>query len=127
MQIADLAPLCGDLIRHLAQHRLALLAPGQQLGVLVLLPCFAGRQLRGLLPGVGGERLLALQGGFDLQQNLAARPANRLEVVQISSQLIGVVAVEEQAHWIGVATQVLSIEQFFQLCLLRAQPLFEFT
>jgi hypothetical protein len=77
LQIADLAALRRNLIRDLVQHRLALLALSQQLGMLFLLAGFAGRQLLGLLPGVGDQRLLAVQGGLDLLQDLAAGSANQ--------------------------------------------------
>jgi hypothetical protein len=90
-----------------------------------LLPGFAGGQLLGLLAGVGGQRLLALQGGFDLLQDLAAGSANRPEIVQIARQLIGIVAVEEQSQRVRSASEILSVEQLSQLCLLCAQLLFE--
>jgi hypothetical protein len=59
------------------------------------------------------------------QQDLAARQPNRFQIVEITSQLIGVVAIEEQAQGIRISAQVLPIEQLFQLRLLRVQPVFE--
>ncbi len=125
LQVADFAPLRSYLCRYLVQCRLALFALGKQFGVLFLALRFGGRQPRRLLLHVGGQGLLAVQARLDFSQERAACPPDRFQVVQIPRQLIGVVTVEEEPERIRIAAQILPIQQFFQLCLLRLQPLLD--
>ena len=125
LQLADFTSLRGDLFRQSVQRRLALRALGEQLGMFLALLVLRGGELRRLLAGVGGQGLLPLQVGVDLQEKLAACPSNRFEVVQVARQLVGVVTVEKQLQRIRIATQVLPVEQFFELLLLQGQPLLE--
>jgi hypothetical protein len=84
--------------------------------MLLALSGFNRGKLFALLACVGGERQLVAAGRFRSRSRiLAAGAADRFEIVQIASQLIGVVAVEKQAQRVRIAAQVLSIEELLQL------------
>lgn len=79
-----------------------------------------------LFTGFRGDRLFALQIVFDFSEQLAARPSDDGQIMQIACHLVRIVAIEQESKRVGAAQQVLAINQFFQLCLLAVQVAFQF-
>lgn len=94
--------------------------------MLFLLAALDGGQFRGPFLGVGGQRLLALQGVLGFAQQLAASAADDRQVMQVARHLARVVAVEQQSQRVGFALQVLTIDQAFELRLLAVQMILQF-
>ena len=78
-------------------------------------------QLSRTFARVGGDRLLPLQRAMEFPHHLGAGGSDHRQVMEVAGGLVRVIAIQQQAQGVGVATQVLAVEQAFELDLLLVQ------